>query len=490
MSNATIALSWIFGAVLLCTCIGLLAGHKQKMNLEQWSVGGRKFGAFFVWLLMSGELYTTFVFLGVPGWIYSKGAPTYYILAYGTLAYIMSYFLLPPIWRAGKKLKLVSQPDFFLARYDSKLVAAATTIIGVAFMIPYLQLQLTGLGIIVETISYGAIGRAAAMIISFAMVAIFVFTSGIKGAAWTSVIKDVMMIISVIVVGFGLPYIYHGGITEVFAKVAAQYPHYMTLPGNTATMDVQWFISTLILTACGFYMWPQFFGSVYSAKHGDSLKINAIFLPIYQLSNVLFFIVGFVCLLTIPGLANGDLAFLTLVKQTYPAWFVGFIGATGAITAMVPSAVILISASTLIAKNVYQDMIKPDASEKSVTLMARFVVIFITAIALSLAIFAPQMLVNLLLMGYNGVSQFFPAVVLALLWRGATKIGVLSGIFVGIGIVAFLTFNKMDPFMGFNVGCVALTVNFIVTVLVSLVTSPPPKATIDRFFNAIAEENL
>lgn len=39
--------------------------------------------------------------------------------------------------------------------------------------------------------------------------------------------------------------------------------------------------------------------------------------------------------------------------------------------------------------------------------MARFVVLGLTAIALSLAIFLPNMLVNLLLTGYSGVTQFF-----------------------------------------------------------------------------------
>ena len=34
------------------------------MNLEQWSVGGRGFGTIFVFLLMAGEIYTTFTFLG------------------------------------------------------------------------------------------------------------------------------------------------------------------------------------------------------------------------------------------------------------------------------------------------------------------------------------------------------------------------------------------------------------------------------------------
>jgi len=34
------------------------------MDLEQWSVGGRGFGTIFIFLLMAGEIYSTFTFLG------------------------------------------------------------------------------------------------------------------------------------------------------------------------------------------------------------------------------------------------------------------------------------------------------------------------------------------------------------------------------------------------------------------------------------------
>ena len=69
------------------------------MSLEQWSVGGRGFGAIFVFLLMAGEIYTTFTFLGGSGWAYGRGAPAFYISGYGAIAYSISYFLLPAIWR-------------------------------------------------------------------------------------------------------------------------------------------------------------------------------------------------------------------------------------------------------------------------------------------------------------------------------------------------------------------------------------------------------
>ena len=112
-----------------------------------------------MWLLMAGEIYTTFSFLGASGWAYSRGGPALYILAYLTLAYVVSFFILPPIWELGREHGLQTQSDFFLTQYGSKYLAAFVSVVGVAFIIPYLQLQLTGLGIIVEVASFGGIGR-------------------------------------------------------------------------------------------------------------------------------------------------------------------------------------------------------------------------------------------------------------------------------------------------------------------------------------------
>ena len=54
------------------------------------------------------------------------------------------------------------------AALEIRLLAAFVAVVGVAFIIPYLQLQLTGLGIIVEVASFDAIGRTPAMLIAVA----------------------------------------------------------------------------------------------------------------------------------------------------------------------------------------------------------------------------------------------------------------------------------------------------------------------------------
>src|SRR5580658_2368277 len=114
-----VALGTIGLTALAALLLGLRARAGKDMNLEQWAVGGRHFGTILVFVLMAGEIYTTFTFLGGSGYAYGHGGPTYYILAYGCLAYIISYWMLPPIWRYARERRLISQPDFFAAKYAS-----------------------------------------------------------------------------------------------------------------------------------------------------------------------------------------------------------------------------------------------------------------------------------------------------------------------------------------------------------------------------------
>src|ERR1035437_8197295 len=206
MKPSMIALAVIFGIVLLGAIIGICSGRRRQMNLEQWTVAGRGFGVIFVWLLMAGEVYTTFAFLGASGWAYSRGGPTLYIIAYLTLAYVVSFFILPRIWEAGRKFSLHTQADFFQQRYGSKYLAALVAVVGFLFIIPYLQLQLTGLGLIVQIASFDAISRPLAITIAFIVVAGFVLSSGIRAVGWGRGLKDNLMLVAAFSIGIGVPY--------------------------------------------------------------------------------------------------------------------------------------------------------------------------------------------------------------------------------------------------------------------------------------------
>jgi len=470
VSASGVALTIIFAIVAVGSFIGFYAGSRYKMDLEQWTVAGRGFGLLLVWLLMAGEIYTTFTFLGASGWAYAKGGPALYILAYQPLAYVVSFYILPQIWEVGRKYRLQTQADFFQVRYRSQHLAAFVALVGVVFMIPYLQLQLTGLGIIVEVASFEGIGRTPAMVLAFALVAAFVFTSGVRGVAWVSVLKDLLLFLAAVFVGIAIPYIYFGGVGPMFAAVAHAKPGHLVMPGSTKNLGHAWYVSTVLLTALGFYMWPQGFGASFTAKSGNTLRRNAVVMPLYSLTMPLMLFVGLAALLVLPGLSNGDLSLLTLVRKTFPAWVLGLIGGAGALTAMVPAAIQILTAATLFAKNLYRPLFAPSMTDQQVAKLAKIMVLVITTVALGSAISSSTSLVSLLLLGYAGVTQFFPGVVLGLYSRRVTTPAVFAGLATGIATVAFLMLSKRDPFHGVNAGFIALCVNFAVTGAVSLLS--------------------
>jgi SSS family solute:Na+ symporter len=462
--------------------LGLLARRGRDMSLEQWAVGGRGFGALFVFLLMAGEIYTTFTFLGGSGWAYGRGAPAFYILGYGTVAYAISYFLLPVIWRYGSQHHLHSQADFFVSRYRSPVLGVIVALVSVAAVLPYLMLQLKGLGIIVSETSYGAIPAHVAVWISVAVLGVYVVVSGVHGSAWTAVLKDVMILAVAVALGLYLPWHHHGGIGPMFEAIERARPGFLWLPERG--FSPSWFVSTVLLSAIGFYMWPHTFASAYTARDPDVFRKNAVVMPLYQLVLLFVFFAGFAAILTVPGLkgAEADLSLLRLVKLTFPPVVVGVIGAAGLLTALVPGSMLLMTAATILVKNVVHPL-APRLGDDALGRLARWLVPVIAVTAAVLTLRGGEALVPLLLMGYNLVTQLLPTLLLSLPERPlATTAGAIAGILAGEATVAWLslggvTLAKLFPawppaVTDLNIGIVALVVNAIVVLVVSAATRP------------------
>jgi SSS family solute:Na+ symporter len=469
--------------VAAALALGLRAGAGKDMSLEQWTVGGRGFGTILVFLLMAGEIYTTFTFLGGSGWAYGRGGPAYYILCYGTLAYVISYWMLPPIWRYAKARDLFSQPDFFAAKYDSPALGVVVALVGVVALVPYMVLQLKGLGILVSNASEGAIAPAAAVWIGALTVTAYVMVSGVRGSAWTAAVKDLAILFVVLFMGVYLPVHEYGGFTPMFEAIEAAKPGFLALPATG--QSAVWFASTVLLTAVGFFMWPHTFGSLYTARDERVFRRNAVILPVYQLINLLVFMVGFAAILKVPGLTGSamDLALIKLSLQAFPPWFVGVIGATGMLTALVPGSMILMAAATLLANNLYRPL-SPAATDAQVGRLARLLVPVVALVSIYFTLQGGDTIVQLLLMGYAFVTQIFPALIMSLTERRpVTRQGAIAGIVAGVATVAVmtargLTFADLAPGLplglsDLNVGVVALTLNVAAMTGVSALTRRP-----------------
>jgi len=81
-----------------------------------------------------------------------------------------------------------------------------------------------------------------------------------------------------------------------------------------------------------------------------------------------------------------------MIRKTFPAWSLGLIGGAGALTAMVPAVVMILTAATFFAKNIHlPSHSRARRDDQQVTKLAKIAVLVITVAALCSAIYSPQL---------------------------------------------------------------------------------------------------
>ena len=120
------------------------------------------------WVLLAGECYTSFSYLGAAGWAYGYGAPILYLVGYMATGYATVYLFAPMVWSYAKRHepdldRATSSPTASSRRASALVVAIVATIA----LLPYIQLQIQGMGLVVNAISYDEIGLKTAFVIGF-----------------------------------------------------------------------------------------------------------------------------------------------------------------------------------------------------------------------------------------------------------------------------------------------------------------------------------
>lgn len=468
MSNAAVASTIFIIFMILTIALGLLSVRGRQPDFSEWSVGGRSFGSVLLWVLLAGETYTAFSYLGAAGWGYDYGAPIYYEFAYLCGGYALGYFFGPLFWAYAKKHNLISVSDMGTHRYGSKMLGVLMALITTIFLIPYVQLQITGMGLVVNQMTYGGISLDWAYVISFIVAEGFILVSGLRGSAWVSLLKDSLVILTVIVIGLYVPYHFFGGYGGLFERLLDTHPEMLTLPGKSPNLNSWWFASTTIVNSFGYIVFPNVFAAYLGAQAARTIRTNSIFLPCYQILLFVPMLLGMAAVFVVPHLKDGDLALLALSIKAFPAWFVGLTGVAGALSAIVPMTVFMLVIGTMWGRSILGLGVR---SERAQHRLSQLVTFLVGLIALVFSITLPSTLVRLSVISYEGITQLAPVLILGLLWRGMNAKGAVAGYAAGVALVFILFATGHDPLFGINGGLYGLIVNTLVGVVVSLATA-------------------
>ena len=481
----------------LVTGLGLLAARWRKGDLSQlteWGLGGRRFGTIIAWFLLGGDLYTAYTFVAVPALMFGAGATGFFAIPYGMLAYPLLFIGFARLWSVASRHGYVTAADFVQGRFGSRGLALAVALTGIMATIPYIALQLLGLQVVIAALGIQSLPGLDVipnlpLLIAFVVLALYTYSSGLRGTALIAIVKDVLVYATVIAAIVIIP-IELGGYAKIFAAVA---PEKLILGKATPTnLGAGFAYSSLAFgSVLALFLYPHALTGMLSASSRKVVERNAIILPAYSFALALIALLGFMAIAAgvraMPQYAGGfdrfgnNFAVPALFLTMFPNWFAGVAFAAIAIGALVPAAIMAIACGNLFTRNIYKAWIAPDCSPQAEARVAKLVSLCAKLAALVFVLeLQSAYAIELQLLGGIWICQTVPPVLIALFTRWfhpmALLAGLVSGIASGTAMAWSLGFKSsiyVLHIFGVAVPCYAalsaLALNLAVGVILSLV---------------------
>jgi SSS family solute:Na+ symporter len=504
----------LFGVV---TVMGFIASRWQRGggldHLDEWGLGGRKFGSWITWFLVGGDLYTAYTFVAVPALMFGAGALGFYALPYTVVLYPIVFLPVLRLWSVSRVHGYVTPADFVRGRYGSSLLAFIVAVTGIVATMPYIALQLVGLEAVLRTMGLNGTGIAGhlPLLVAFVILAVYTYQSGLRAPALIAFVKDILIYLVILVAVIYLPAKF-GGWSAIFGaasdKLAQPSPATGRPQGSillTGNNQLQ-YITLALGSALALFLYPHSLTGVLASRGRDVLKRNMVALPAYSLLLGLLALLGFVAIAAgskpitnnATGRADTNTIIPVLFDGQFPSWFAGVAFAAIGIGALVPAAIMSIAAANLWTRNIYKEYIHRSATPAQEARQAKLASLVVKFGAVAFVLFVdPQFSIDLQLIGGVIILQTLPAVAIALYTRWLHRWALVTGWLVGMAYGMYLlylipnpaankahfggsalTLDKLTvfgwhPFAGSQVqiyvGFVALILNLVVAVVVSAV---------------------
>jgi len=428
-SGAIVFLVLVLGVTVLGFAAARWSGGTMN-SLEEWALGGRRFGTVVTWFLLGGDLYTAYTFIAVPALAYGAGAIAFFAVPYTTIAYPFAFIVMARFWTLAKQRGYVTTADFVHDRFGSRSLELAVALTGVAATMPYIALQLIGMRSVLLRSGVAPTSESALLFlaIAFVLLAAYTFTSGLRAPAMIAFVKDTLIYITVAAALAIIP-AKLGGWSAVFssaqhALAAAPKPSSIIL-----ARPLYFAYSSLAFgSALALFIYPHTITSVLSAKSAAVIRRNCALLPLYSLLLTFIALLGYCALAAGIRVKDANLAIPELFSRFFPSWFAGVAFAAIVIGALVPAAIMAIGAANLFASNILRTfesrMVRPPVE----TRVARYLALVVLAGAFVLAVFIrPDFSIDFQLLGGAWVLQIFPAVILGMYARRLHPTALLAG---------------------------------------------------------------
>ena len=465
--------------IVLIVYLGILASlaiwsRRETHTLSGFYLAGKKLPFWVVAFSTNATGESGWLLLGLSGMGYAIGVQAYWVVVGEISGIALAWWLVSRrLKRLSDETDAITVPDVMVAKFADKmnLIRGVAVVIIVIMVTTYVTAQMVASGKAFS--SFLGMDYQTGVIVGSIFIIGYTFIGGYKAVSYTDVVQGVLMLLGLIAVP-AAAIIASGGWGEVRSALFLQDPALLDMFAVADGGRPAWIvIVSFIAIGLPFLGVPQLLVRFMSARDDNEIKkariMSVAVLIIFTAGAVTAGVAGRALF---PGLEDAETIFPVLSNNLFPEIISGMllVVVLSAIMSTVDSLLLL--ASSAVVRDTYQKIIGTVKSDAALSNYGKLVTVIIGAIAVVFAIQEPRVIFDFVLASWSGLgSAFGPALVGILYYKRITWAGVLSGVLGGFLVnVAWLAWLK-DDFYGLYEAIPGFAAGFVLTYLVSWMTS-------------------
>ncbi len=499
-------------AVYIAIVIGIGAyfAKLSNKNSENFFIGGRTLGPWVAAMSAEASDMSGWLLMGLPGVAYWCGIADAFWTAAGLAVGTYLNWLI--VSKRLRKYSYVANnsitiPDFFSNRFreNKKIIMTIAALFILVFFSVYAGSCFVTCGKLFN--SMFGIDYKIMMLVGAVFVILYTFLGGFLAESVSDFMQAILMIFAlvvVLIVGTN----YAGGLSAVWANIGAipGFAEFFNIAQPTVVDGVQQVannapvfgeaapysllsVASMMAWGLGYFGMPQVLLRFIAIRKSDELKssrrIATIWCVISLAAAVSIGLIGRSAFPTELLTKSSAENIFIIMSQTLLHPLVAGVIMAGILAATISSSdSYLLIAASAISKNLYQGVIKKNATDKQVMLVSRITLLVVALVGVIIALDENSVIFGIVSFAWAGFGATFgPLMLFSLFWKRTNRAGAIAGM-LGGGISVFVWKLLISPLGGaFAIYELlpAFIISSILIVVVSLIT-PPPSAEIQADF--------
>lgn len=458
MNTASIMLWGLALWFFLGCVVSYLAKKKTGPGIAEYFIANRTIGGFISAMTYSATTYSAFMMVGLVGMTYALG-----VSAMGfELSYLMGTILLlvlfaPYFWTVAKEYDCISPTELLSKVYQSNLLGGIATVFTMFMLIPYMSVQFTGIGYLLETLT--GIPYQVGVFLTLIIVLVFTLWAGMRSVAWTDCLQSMIMLISSLALLYYVINNFFGGLGSFFQII--QQEHSELLAANK--MPYQRFLGLTIPWLFFALTNPQVAQRMFIPKDKKSLNTMIIGFATFGLVYTLIVVhLGLAARHIFPQVTKSDMI-TPLILEKIPVLLalVVFLGIVAASVSTVNS--IILTLSSMCTVDIFSHFYRFE--EKAKLIFGKIMVPIIAILAFFFSLGRFGIIVELSVMSSAGLLALVPSY-FGIFWPKRDLVAAISSIVIGGASTIIMYFTGYYP-LGIWPGVWCIFISTLIYILIS-----------------------